>query len=47
MLLDSERSSYLATNQKPFVNYVIKIQAGTVAGFGPAAITNVATAMAG
>lgn len=47
LLLPPNHVSYLATDLKPYVNYVIEIRAGTDAGLGPAAVLNVRTLMEG
>ena len=47
ILLPRERVSYIATDLKPYVNYVIEIRAGTEGGFGPAAVLNARTLMEG
>ena len=47
ILLPRTDVSYLATDLKPYVKYVIEISAGTEVGFGPAAVLNARTLMEG
>ena len=47
ILLPRDHDSYVATDLKPYVNYLIEIRAGTEAGFGPAAVLNARTLMEG
>ena len=47
IMLPRDHVNYLATDLRPYVNYVIEIRAGTEAGLGPAAVLNARTLMEG